>query len=161
MSDVLMSAPLTSDFIYDPHYRTQCVILNAQAAAVPRGTIICAKGAAASLSASAAFEGVDAELTGEAQSYTPRGFVSVTISESGGASADGTFDVIGAENYGTPYGVLLCDAPASDSAQSAEVIVLGECFRAYVDSVYAAANSGNHIPEPVVAALRNVGIFLK
>lgn len=182
MSDVLMSAPLTSDFIYDPHYRTQCVSLNAQAAAVPRGSIICVKGAlpvsatfsgtAATIAPTASFVGTQAALSGDAQDYTPAGTVnvtgasytpsgSVTLSESSGS--DGSFDVIGASDgaYGTPYGILLCDVPASGSAQPVEVIVLGECFRSYVDSVYAAAHSGNHIPEPVIAALRNVGIFLK
>lgn len=152
---------MTSDFFYSPFYKTQCVLLNAQAAKVPRGTIICAKGAAGSLSASADFEGVDAELTGEAQSYTPRGFVSVTISESGGASADGTFDVIGAEGYGAVYGVLLKDAPASGSAQSVDIVVVGELFKDYVNGVYKAANSDNNIPAAIVDALRNIGIILK
>ena len=182
MSDVLMSAPLTSEFIYDPHYRTQCVSLNAQASAVPRGTIICVKGAlpvsatftgtAATIAPTASFVGTQAALSGDAENYTPAGTVNVTgasytpagtvtLSESSGS--DGSYDVIGAGlgAYGTPYGILLCDAPASGSAQPVEVIVFGECFRDYVDSVYAAANSGNHIPEPVVAALRNVGIILK
>lgn len=182
MSDVLMSAPLTSDFIYDPHYRTQCVSLNAQAAAVPRGSIICVKGTlpvsatftgtAATIAPTAAFVGTQAALSGDAENYTPAGTVNVTgasytpagsVSISEASGADGSFDVIGADDgaYGTPYGILLCDVAASESAQPADVIVLGECFRAYVDSVYAAANSGNHIPEPVVAALRNVGIILK
>lgn len=152
---------MTSDFFYSPFYKTQCVLLNAQAADVPQGTIICAKGAAGSLSASADFEGVDAELTGEAQSYTPRGFVSVTISESGGASADGTFDIIGAENYGAVYGILLKDAPASGSAQSVDVIVCGELSRETINAVYKAANSNNNIPAAIVDALRNIGIILK
>lgn len=152
---------LTSHLFYSPRYKTQCILLNAQAADVPQGTIICAKGAAGSLSASADFDGVDAELTGEAQSYTPRGFVSVTISESGGASADGTFDIIGAENYGAVYGILLKDAPASGSAQSVDVIVCGELFRETVNAAYKAANSDNDLPESVVVALRDIGIILK
>lgn len=182
MSDVLTSSPLTSDFIYDPHYRTQCVSLNAQAVAVPRGTIICIKGTlpvsaaftgtAATIAPTAAFVGTQAALSGDAENYTPAGTVNVTgasytpsgtVSLSEASGSDGSYDVIGAGSgaYGTPYGILLCDAPASASAQPAEVIVLGECFRSYVDSVYAEAHSGNHIPEPVVAALRNFGIFLK
>lgn len=40
---VINSDTMTSGFIYDPHYRTQCISLNAQAAAVPRGTIVCVK----------------------------------------------------------------------------------------------------------------------
>lgn len=61
---------LTSHFIYSPWYRTQCIQLNAQAADVPQGTIICAKGAAGSVSASATFTGTEASLTGDAQTYT-------------------------------------------------------------------------------------------
>lgn len=156
-----MSDFLTSHFFYSPWYKTQCVSLNAQAADVPQGTIICAKGAAGSASASATFTGTEASLTGEAQTYTPAGSVAVTISESGGASADGTFDIIGAENYGAVYGILLKDAPASGSAQSVDVIVCGELFRETVNAVYKAANSDNDLPESVVVALRDIGIILK
>lgn len=152
---------LTSHLFYSPWYKTQCVLLNAQAADVPQGTIICAKGAAGSASASATFSGTEVSLTGEAQTYTPEGSVSVTISESGGASADGTFDVIGAENYGAVYGILLKDAPAAGSAQSVDVIVCGELFRETVNAIYKAANSDNDIPESVVVALRDIGIILK
>ena len=170
---------LTSHFFYDPGYKTQCVLLNAQAADVPQGTIICAKGAAGSISASftgsaasitASFTGTEAALSGDAQSYTPAGSVavgaytpagSVAISQSAGASADGTYDIIGAANYGAVYGVLLKDAPASGSAQSVDVIVCGELFCETVNAVYKAANSDNDLPESVVVALRNIGIVLK
>ena len=174
---------LTSHFFYAPGYKTQCVLLNAQAADVPQGTIICAKGAAGSISASftgsaatisptASFTGTEASLSGEAETYTPAGTISVTgasytpsgsvtVSQSGGASADGTFDVIGAENYGAVYGILLKDAPASGSAQSVDVIVCGELFRETINAVYKAANSDNDLPEPVVVALRNIGLVLK
>jgi hypothetical protein len=156
-----MSDFMTSHLFYSPWYKTQCILLNAQAADVPQGTIICAKGAAGSASASATFSGTEANLTGEAQTYTPEGSVDVTISESGGASADGTFDVIGAANYGAVYGILLKDVEKSASAQSVDVIVCGELFRETINAVYKAANSDNDIPEPVVAALRNIGIVLK
>lgn len=170
---------LTSHLFYSPWYKTQCILLNAQAADVPQGTIICAKGAAGSISASftgsaasitASFTGTEAALSGDAQSYTPAGSVavgaytpagSVAISQSAGASADGTFDIIGAENYGAVYGILLKDAPASGSAQSVDVIVCGELFRETINAVYKAANSDNDLPEPVVVALRNIGIVLK
>lgn len=152
---------LTSHFIYSPWYRTQCIQLNAQAADVPQGTIICAKGAAGSVSASATFTGTEASLTGDAQTYTPAGSVAVTVSDSGGASADGTFDIIGAENYGAVYGILLRDVAASESAQAVDVIVCGELFRETVNAVYKAANSDNDIPESTVVALRNLGIILK
>lgn len=156
-----MSDFMTSHLFYSPWYKTQCILLNAQAADVPQGTIICAKGSAGSVSASATFSGTEASLTGDAQTYTPEGSVDVTVSESGGASADGTFDVIGAENYGAVYGILLKDAPAAGSSQSVDVIVCGELFRETINAVYKAANSDNDIPEPVVAALRNIGIILK
>lgn len=156
-----MSDFLTSHLFYSPWYKTQCILLNAQAADVPQGTIICAKGAAGSASASAAFTGTEANLTGEAQTYTPAGSVSVTISESGGASADGTYDIIGAANYGAVYGILLKDAEKSASAQSVDVIVCGELFRETINAVYKAANSDNDLPESVVVALRNIGIVLK
>lgn len=115
------SDTMTSGFIYDPHYRTQCVSINAQAAAVPRGTIVCVK-----------------------------------------ATADGTFDVIGAGSgaYAVPYGVLLNDAPASAAAQAADVIVFGDLFYSYVNGVYNAANSAD-LTAPTLVALRNVGIVLK
>lgn len=156
-----MSEVMTSDFFYAPRYQTQCVLLNAQAADVPRGTIICAKGAAASISASATFTGTQAALSGDAENYTPAGDVEVTVSESGGVSADGTFDIIGAENYGTIYGVLLKDVKASGSAQSADIVVIGELFRGYINAVYKAANSDNDLPEAALVALRNIGIILK
>lgn len=170
---------LTSHLFYSPWYKTQCILLNAQAADVPQGTIICAKGAAGSISASftgsaasitASFTGTEAALSGDAQSYTPAGSVavgaytpagSVAISQSAGASADGTFDIIGAENYGAVYGILLKDAAASGSAQSVDVIVCGELFRETINAVYKAANSDNDLPESVVVALRNIGIVLK
>lgn len=170
---------LTSHLFYSPWYKTQCILLNAQAAKVPQGTIICAKGAAGSISASftgsaasieATFAGTEAALSGDAENYTPAGSVtvgaytpagSVAVSQSAGVSADGTFDVIGAANYGSVYGILLKDAPASGSAQAADVIVCGELFRETVNAVYKAANSDNNIPEPVVAALRDIGIILK
>lgn len=156
-----MSDFLTSHLFYSPWYKTQCILLNAHVADVPQGTIICAKGAAGSASASATFTGTEASLTGEAQTYTPAGSVAVTISESGGASADGTFDIIGAANYGAVYGILLKDVPASGSAQSVDVIVCGELFRETINAVYKAANSDNELPEPVVVALRDIGIILK
>lgn len=160
--DAVNSAPLTSDFIYSPHFRTQCVSLNAQAAAVPRGSIICVKGSAGSMSASAIFTGAEASLSGDAETYTPAGTVAVTLSETAGAVADGTFDVIGAGDgaYAVPYGVLLEDVPASGSAQSADVVVLGELFLAYVNAVYKAATT-NDLPASLVVALRNIGIILK
>ena len=43
---MIESGQMTSDFIYSPHFKTQCVSLNAQAAAVPRGTIVCVKSTA-------------------------------------------------------------------------------------------------------------------
>lgn len=115
------SAPLTSDFIYAPHFRTQCVSLNAQAAVVPRGTIVAVK-----------------------------------------STADGTYDVIGAGTgaYSAVYGVLLNDAPISASAQPVELIVFGELFYDYVNSVYKAANSAN-LTAAICVALRNIGIILK
>lgn len=156
-----MSEVMTSDFFYAPRYQTQCVLLNAQAADVPRGTIICVKGAAASISASATFTGTQAALSGDAENYTPAGEVEVTISESGGASADGTFDIIGAEGYGAVYGILLKDVKAADAAQSVDVVVIGELFREYINAVYKAANSDNDLPEAIIVALRNIGIILK
>lgn len=160
--DAVNSAPLTSDFIYSPHFCTQCVSLNAQAAAVPRGSIICVKGSAGSVSASATFTGTEASLSGDAETYTPAGTVAVTLTETAGAVADGTFDVIGAGDgaYAAPYGVLLDDAPASGSAQSVDVVVLGELFLAYVNGVYKTATT-NDLPASVVVALRNIGIILK
>lgn len=174
-----MSDFLTSHLFYSPWYKTQCILLNAQDADVPQGTIICAKGAAGSISASftgsaasitASFAGTEAALSGDAENYTPAGTVtvsdytpagSVSVSQSAGASADGTFDLIGAANYGAVYGILLKDVEKSASAQSVDVIVCGELFRETINAVYKAANSGNNIPEPVVAALRDIGIILK
>lgn len=174
-----MSDFMTSHLFYSPWYKTQCVLLNAQTADVPQGTIICAKGSAGSISASftgsaasitASFTGTEAALSGDAENYTPAGTVTVgdytpagtvDVSQSAGATADGTFDVVGAANYGAVYGILLKDAKKSASAQSVDVIVCGELFRETINAVYKAANSDNDIPEPVVAALRNIGIVLK
>lgn len=170
---------LTSHLFYSPWYKTQCILLNAQDADVPQGTIICAKGSAGSISASftgsaasisASFAGTEAALSGDAESYTPAGTVtvgdytpagSVSISQSAGASADGTYDVIGAANYGAVYGILLKDVEKSGSAQSVDVIVCGELFRETINAIYKAANSDNDIPESVVVALRDIGIILK
>lgn len=179
---VVNSAPLTSNFIYSPHFRTQCVSINAQAAAVPRGTIIAVKGSAplsasfsgtaATISPTATFTGTEAALSGDAENYTPAGSISVTgasytpagsVTLSGAASADGTFDIIGAGTgaYAAPYGILLNDVPASGSAQPVELIVLGELFYDYVNAVYKAANSNNTLPAATAVALRNIGIILK
>lgn len=144
-----VSSTLTSDFFYSPHYKTQCVTLNAQAAAVPRGTIVCVK-------SSMAFSGVAAHLSGDEQSYTPEG----SISPSAGAS-DGTFDIVGSAGYGEMYGVLLDDAPASESAQGVQVIVAGELFKAYMDAVYKAAHSGTSLSSAQLVELRKLGIILK
>lgn len=113
---------MTSEFFYSTRYQTQVIDLNAQAAAVPRGTII-------------------------AVESTP----------------DGTFDVIGAGTgaYSVPYGVLLKDTPAAAAVQSADVIVIGELFKDFVDGVYKAANSGTALTAAQIAALRNIGIILK
>ena len=153
---IVNSDTMTSGFIYNPHYKTQCVQLNAQAAAVPRGTIICVNG---DLPVSASFTGTEAALSGDAENYTPAG----TVTLSGASLADGTFDIIGAGSgaYAVPYGVLLNDAPASGSAQSVDVIVFGDLFYAYVNGVYKAANSDNDLTAAQVIALRNIGIFLK
>ena len=125
-----MSEFLTSNFFYAPDYKTQCIQLNAQAAKVPRGTIICVKGSAPA---------------------------------SGAAASDGTYDVIGAGDgaYAQPYGILLNDAPVSASAQTVDVVVIGELFKEYVNGVYKAAHSDNNIPAPIVDALRCIGIILK
>lgn len=118
-----MSEFLTSNFFYAPDYKTQCIQINAQAAKVPRGTIVCVKGSA----------------------------------------SDGTYDIIGAGDgaYAQPYGILLDDAPVSASAQTVDVVVIGELFREYVNGVYKAAHSDNNIPAPIVDALRCIGIILK
>lgn len=173
---------MTSDFFYSARYCTQCISLNAQAAKVPRGTIIAIKGSApvsasfsgtaATIAPTAAFTGTEASLSGDAEPYTPAGTVAVTgasytpagsVTLSGGAASDGTFDVIGADSgaYAQPYGILLKDVEASDSAQAADVIVLGQLFYAYINAVYKAANSDNDIPDAVVAELRNCGVILK
>lgn len=177
-----MSEVMTSDFFYSPFYKTQCVLLNAQAAKVPRGTIICVKGAvpvsasfsgtAATISPTASFAGTEASLSGEAETYTPAGTISVTgasytpagsVSISSSAASDGSFDVIGAGGgaYAHPYGILLKDAPASGSAQAVDIVVIGELFKDYINGVYKAANSNNNIPAATVDALRNIGIILK
>ena len=177
-----MSEFMTSNFFYAPDYKTQCIKLNAQAAKVPRGTIICVKGSApasasftgtaATITPSAAFVGTEAALSGDAENYTPAGTVNVTgasytpagtVTLTPGAASDGTFDVIGADsgNYGQPYGILLHDAPINNSAQTVDVIVIGELFKDYVNGVYKAANSGNDIPAGILDALRSIGIILK
>ncbi len=177
-----MSESLTSNFFYAPEYKTQCISLNAQAAKVPRGTIIAAKGSvpvsasftgtAATIAPTATFTGTQAALSGDAEDYTPAGTISVTgasytpagtVSLTGGAASDGTYDVIGAGDgaYGEPYGILLNDAPASGSAQSVDVVVVGELFKDYINGIYKAANSNNNIPAGVVDALRGIGIILK
>ena len=177
-----MSEVMTSDFFYSPFYKTQCVLLNAQDAKVPRGTIICVKGAvpvsasfsgtAAIISPTASFSGTEASLSGEAETYTPAGTISVTgasytpagsVSISSSAASDGSFDVIGAGDgaYAHPYGILLKDAPASGSAQAVDIVVIGELFKDYVNGVYKAANSNNNIPAATIDALRNIGIILK
>lgn len=173
---------MTSDFFYSERYQTQCVSLNAQLAKVPRGTIIAIKGSApvsasfsgtaATISPTATFTGTEAALSGDAENYTPAGTVSVTgasytpagsVSLSGAAASDGTFDVIGAGDgaYARPYGILLKEAPASNSAQSVDVIVFGQLFYDYINGVYKEANSNNNIPDAVLAELRNCGIILK
>ena len=173
---------MTSDFFYSERYCTQCVSLNAQLAKVPRGTIIAIKGSApvsaaftgtaATISPTATFTGTEAALSGDAENYTPAGTVSVTgasytpegsVSLSGAAASDGTFDVIGAGDgaYARPYGILLKDAPASNAAQSVDVIVFGQLFYDYINGVYKDANSNNNIPDAVLAELRNCGIILK
>ena len=173
---------MTSDFFYSPRYQTQCVLLNAQDAKVPRGTIICGKGAvpvsasfsgtAATISPTASFTGTEASLSGEAETYTPAGTISVTgasytpagsVTISSSAASDGTFDVIGAGDgaYSHPYGILLKDAPANGSAQSVDIIVVAELFKDYINGVYKSANSNDNIPAAIVDALRNIGIILK
>jgi hypothetical protein len=79
------------------------------------------------------------------------------------STPDGTFDVIGAGTgaYSVPYGVLLRDAPAAAAVQAADVIVIGELFKDFVDGVYKAANSGTALTAAQIAALRNIGIILK
>lgn len=177
-----MSEFLTSNFFYAPDYKTQCVQIKAQAAKVPRGTIICVKGSAptsasfsgtaATISPTATFTGTEASLSGDAESYTPAGTVEVTgasytpvgtISLSGAAASDGTYDIIGAGDgsYAQPYGILLNDAPASASAQTVDIVVIGELFKEYVNGVYKAAHGDNSIPAPIVDALRCSGIILK
>ena len=81
----------------------------------------------------------------------------------GAAASDGTYDVIGAGDgaYAQPYGILLNDAPVSASAQTVDVVVIGELFKEYVNGVYKAAHSDNNIPAPIVDALRCIGIILK
>ena len=178
---VINSDTMTSGFIYDPHYRTQCISLNAQAAAVPRGTIICVKGGlpvsasfagtAATISPTAAFVGTEAALSGDAENYTPAGTVNVTgasytpagtVTLGEAAASDGTFDVLGAGSgaYAQPYGILLNDAPINASAQAVDVIVFGDLFAEYVNDVYKAANAED-LPHSLVVALRNIGIILK
>lgn len=173
---------MTSDFFYSARYCTQCVSLNAQLAKVPRGSVIAIKGSApvsasfsgtaATISPTAAFTGTEAALSGDAENYTPAGTIAVTgasytpagsVTLSGGASSDGTFDVIGAGSgaYAQPYGILLKDAPASNAAQSVDVIVFGQLFYDYINGVYKDANSDNDIPDAIVAELRNCGIVLK
>lgn len=173
---------MTSDFFYSARYCTQCVSLNAQLAKVPRGSIIAIKGSApvsagftgtaATLKPIATFTGTEAALSGDAEDYTPAGTVAVadvsytpagSVTLSGGAASDGTFDVIGAGSgaYAQPYGILLKDAPASNVAQSVDVIVFGQLFYDYINGVYKDANSDNDIPDAIVAELRNCGIVLK
>lgn len=79
------------------------------------------------------------------------------------ATADGTFDIIGAGSgdYDTPYGILLKDAVATGSAQTVDVIVVGELFYQFVNDVYKAANSNADLAAGVVVELRNIGIILK
>lgn len=119
---LLQSDTMTSGFIYNPHFRTQCIELNAQSDPLPRGSIICVK-----------------------------------------ATADGTFDLIGASSgdYDTHYGVLLNDVPASVSTQPVDVVVAGELFYQYVNAVYADANGGSDLAATDLVALRNIGIILK
>lgn len=149
-----MSDVMTSEFFYSPEYRTQCVQLNAQASAVPQGTIICIE---ASSALSAAFTGTEAALTGDAQNYTPAG----TVAISGGASqADGSFDVIGTGAYNRVYGVLLKDVAASGSSQPVDVIVGGQLFKSFVNAVYKTAN-GSDLSAAQIAELRDIGIILK
>lgn len=78
------------------------------------------------------------------------------------ATADGTFDVIGASSgaYDKPYGVLLKAAAENEEAQSVDVITFGELFYDFVNDVYKAANSADLTAEQVVA-LRDIGILLK
>lgn len=177
-----MSEFMTSNFFYSADYKTQMIQLNAQAAKVPRGTIICVKGSApasasftgtaATITPTATFTGTQAALSGDAENYTPEGSVNVTgasytpagtVAITPGAASDGTFDVIGAGggDYGQPYGILLHDAPINNSAQPVDVIVIGELFKEYVNGVYKAANSDNDIPAGILDALRSIGIILK
>lgn len=76
------------------------------------------------------------------------------------ATPDGTFDILDGD-YAVPYGVLLKDAPATETAQSVDVIVIGELFKDFVDGVYKAANNGVSLTAAQIAALRNIGIILK
>lgn len=78
------------------------------------------------------------------------------------ATADGTFDILGAGSgaYDKPYGVLLKAAAENDEAQSVDVITFGELFYDFVNDVYKAANSADLTAEQVIA-LRDIGILLK
>ena len=57
--------------------------------------------------------------------------------------------------------MLLKDTPAAAAVQAADVIVIGELFKDFVDGVYKAANSGTALTAAQIAALRNIGIILK
>lgn len=74
---------------------------------------------------------------------------------------DGSYDIVGTTDYGTPFGILLKDAPANAAAQPVDVIVFGELFFDYINGVYKAANSDADIPDATVLALRQAGILLK
>lgn len=74
---------------------------------------------------------------------------------------DGSYDIVGKSGYGTPFGILLKDAPANASAQPVDVIVFGELFFGYINGVYRAANGDADIPDATVLALRQSGILLK
>lgn len=93
----------------------------------------------------------------------PRGTIICVKGSAPTSASDGTYDVIGAGDgaYAQPYGILLNDAPASASAQTVDVVVIGELFKEYVNGVYKAAHSDNNIPAPIVDALRCIGIILK
>ena len=79
------------------------------------------------------------------------------------ATADGTFDIIGAGSgdYDKPYGVLLKAAPINADPQTVDVIVIGELFYEFVNGVYKAANSDVNLTAGQVVALRDIGILLK
>ena len=74
---------------------------------------------------------------------------------------DGSYDIVGASGYGTPFGILLKGAPANAAAQPADVIVFGELFFDFINGVYRAANNDADIPDATVLALRQAGILLK